>query len=126
VLLRGAEARVELERLCAELATDLANGLASAFLKRFDRAMPGYEELRRDVEALVASADISASIEVRETKIENDRAQLEADWYLQVKLKRDLLKVRQKRELVRLNLRRNGKRWLVESLAPPDFFRLGG
>ncbi len=113
-----ADERAEINAVLSEMASALANGLAGAFLKPFDRAMPGYEDLRGEVEGLLAAAEVSASVELR--GVAEGKAQV--DWYLQIKSRRDGLATRQKRELLNVGLEKRGKRWVITSLEPRGFF----
>jgi hypothetical protein len=127
-LAAGARAgeREEILRLLADMAADLANDNASGFLRAFDEGMNGYEELGRDVRALLAAWEASASVELRGAEAAGAGWSAEADWYLQLKSKRDARVVEQKREVLRLGLQRQGKRWRITALEPREFFRRAG
>jgi hypothetical protein len=118
-----AEARDEVYKVLAGMATDLANGLGRAFVKNFVEDMPGFAELSKNVDGLVASADVSASVELREVNVESTRAVAQVDWYLEMKSKREIADVKQRREVLRMEFVKAGKRWRVASMKPADFFR---
>jgi hypothetical protein len=118
-----AEPRDEVYRVLADMATDLANGLSRAFLKHFLESMPGIDAVSKNVDALLASAEVSASVELREVSADGARVVAQADWYLEMKSRREIADVKQRREVLRMEFVRVGKRWRVASLAPADFFR---
>lgn len=118
-----AEARDEIYRVLADMATDLANGLGRAFVKNFAEEMPGFAELSKNVDGLLAAADVSASVELREVNSEASRVVVQADWYLEMKSKRGISDVRQRREILRMEFAKVGKRWRVVGMSPVDFFR---
>lgn len=119
-----AEARDEIYRVLADMATDLANGLGRAFVKNFAEDMPGFAELSKNVDGLLAAADVSASVELREVNSEASRVVVQADWYLEMKSKRESADVRQRREILRMEFAKVGKRWRVVGMSPVDFFRV--
>lgn len=118
-----ADARQEIHDLLANMATDLANGLARPFVKNFSPSMPGFAELSKNVDALLATADVSASVEVREVDASAARVVAQVDWYLECKAKRDITELRQRREILRMEFQKSGKRWQIVTLSPSNFFR---
>ncbi len=118
-----AEPRDEVYRVLADMATDLANGLSRAFVRHFAEDAAGLAEISKNVDALLAAADVSASVELREVREEGARVVAQADWYLQMKSKREIADVRQRREVLRMEFVKAGKRWRVASMKPADFFR---
>lgn len=118
-----AEVRDEVYRVLADMATDLANGLGRAFVKNFAEDMAGFAELSKNVDGLLASADVSASVELREVKVEGERVVVQADWYLEMKSKREIAGVQQRREILRMEFAKTGKRWRVVGMSPLEFFR---
>jgi hypothetical protein len=118
-----AEVRDEIYRVLADMATDLANGLGRAFVKNFAEAMPGYAEISKNVDGMLAGDDVSASVELREVSVEGARTVVQADWYLELKSKRGIADVRQRREILRMEFAKSGKKWRVVGMRPMDFFR---
>jgi hypothetical protein len=123
--LRAADPRSEINTILSAMATDLADGLASAFLKAFDPQLPGFATLRQEVEGLLAAADVSASVELREFTAEADAMTADVDWYLQMRSRTELRELRQKREVLRFRFTRKGKSWKITSLEPAGFFSYG-
>jgi hypothetical protein len=100
--------------VAGQLAEDLSQGDADAFLAHFDRAMPGYARLR-DAIAALANLDTVSSIDVLEDKGDDKRRVATLDWILSpAKGKR--------RATVTITIERRGKRWTIVALAPLEFF----
>ena len=108
----------EIWDLFTALAAALSAGNSAEFLRHFDRSMPGYEMLQRDVTALVLQADLHSSIEL----LGNEGHSVELDWYLQVVQKEDAGGSAERRERVRCRLEKQNKRWRIVSFAPLSFF----
>lgn len=117
------DTRDEVYRVLADMATDLANGLGRAFVKNFAQDMPGFAEIAKDVEGLLAAADVSASVELREVSEANGRVTAQVDWYLQLKSKREVAGVQQRREILKMEFAKVGKHWRVVEMTPANFFR---
>jgi hypothetical protein len=106
----------------AGMATSLSAGNASAFLKNFSATMAGREELGVQVQGLVNAGEVSSSVSLLTVAVDADSAKVQADWYwsLQGRINTNVRK--QRREVLRIALRREGKRWRVTELAPIGFF----
>lgn len=90
---------------------------ARPFLDRFDPSMPGYAELRDDVEALVAVARVGSAIEIIVDDGDDRKRSLELDWVLEVEDRQP------RRQVLKCTIERRGKKWAITSLEPLDFFR---
>ncbi|HEX8986268.1 MAG TPA: hypothetical protein VF767_12560 [Bryobacteraceae bacterium] len=101
--------------LVAELASDLSQGEIEAIMAHFDRAMPGYERIHRDIAAL-SSREVGCSIMILKDDGDQRRRTLELDWILEVSGSRRRVTVHAAIEP------RGGRRWLVTSLEPLDLF----
>jgi hypothetical protein len=108
-----------------ELAGDLANPCpegpdacdASAFLKHFDPAMPGYAEIRAEVQELAARGGVGSAIEVASESGDGKRRVLELDWTL------EFTDQPQRRELIRCTIEKKGRAWKFVAFQPTDFFK---
>lgn len=108
-----------------ELAGDLANPCpegpdqcdASAFLKHFDPAMPGYAELRADVKELVTRGGVGSAIEIATESGDDTRRSMELDWTL------EFTDQAQRRSLIKCTIQKKGKKWEFIALEPIDFFK---
>jgi len=96
------------------VAEALANRDSGAFLDQFDPKMPEYEKLRIEILELVGTAqDIGSTIDV----ITTEGGTLELDWLLKI----DNEKAR--RQIVKCQVEKQGKKWKITRLEPVDFFR---
>lgn len=135
-----ADAAAEAWDLVTALAAALAEDNASGFLKRFDAKMPGFEDLSRDIPAMLQQANVQSSISPISNEGGESARKLQLDWELRLKpkaltdpLATDLnsqggaTPVVQREEAVTIELRKDGRNWKVAKLdpiaffAPPDF-----
>jgi hypothetical protein len=98
--------------IVAGLASALSDGDAAAFMQPFDESMPEYDDLRRNVRALLAAGPASSSVELVE---ESDKGRLRVNWRL------DVSGHRRERE-VTLQFATRGARLRIVALQPVDFF----
>jgi hypothetical protein len=104
-------------QLVADLASDLSQGEIGAIMAHFDRAMPGYERIHRDIAAL-SGRDVGCSIVILKDDGDQRRRALELDWILEVSGSR-------RRVTVQAGIEpRGGRRWIITSLQPLDLFAL--
>jgi hypothetical protein len=116
VLPASADDRSDVLDAVAPLASALSSGDAAAFLGGFDKNMPGFDELSANVNALLAQAVITSSVEFI-SRGKDDTAQLE--WYMEVKSKEEEGSLERRRETITIRL---GKGKLL-SITPVTFFR---
>ena len=92
----------------------LANQDADAFLDQFDRKMPQYEKLRDEIQDLFGAAqEIGSTIDV--ITMEGDK--LELDWLLKID------NAEPRRQIVKCQVEKQGKKWKITALDPVEFFR---
>ena len=92
------------------------------FMDAFDKDMPGYAKLKRNVAALTNQAEVSSSIEPLTDQGDDSKRSVELDWYLQV---RSLLPdgpVVNRRQVIHCELRKEKKHWKIVALRPMEFF----
>lgn len=98
-------------------ADALSNKDPRDFLARFDGKMPGYDTLNYDIEGLTARDQVLSVIEiVSDTGDEAERT-MELDWILTVDTERP------RRQVVKVKIEKQGKKWKFTSLEPIDFFQ---
>ena len=90
---------------------------ATEFLEHFDKSMPGYDQFRDQVETMVASGDISTTIDFINTEGDDRKRTLDLDWVLQWGRERP------KRAVVKCTIEKRGKKWKITSIAPVEFFK---
>jgi hypothetical protein len=109
----------DVENFIRETADDLTNKDTRGFLDRFDPKMPGYETLHYEIEGLVARPGVSCSIEIVAGTDHGDNQQraLELDWILYVETDRP------RRQVVKIRIEKQGKKWKITALDPVEFFK---
>jgi hypothetical protein len=90
---------------------------AAAFLDKFDSAMPGFAELRENVEDLVSRSMVGSALEFVTDDGDENKRTLDVDWTLEIE---DRLP---RRQVLKCTIERRGKTWKITSLAPVDFFK---
>jgi hypothetical protein len=90
---------------------------AAVFLDKFDSSMPGYPELRENVEDLVSRSKLGSAVEFVTDDGDENKRTLDVDWTLEIE---DRLP---RRQVLKCTIERRGKMWKITSLAPVDFFK---
>jgi hypothetical protein len=117
-----ADSADEVWDVLSAMATDLSEGHPVEFLRAFDPAMPGFEELRINVTALVAQEDVQSSIDVTSNEGDNRSRKVEADWLLRMIGREQVSGAMNREERVKIGFEKQGKRWRAVSLEPLAFF----
>ncbi len=119
-----ADVPPDLLRLVTDATEALSNGEASNFLDKFDRNMPGYADLRERIEGLVAAYEVGSTIEIANDSGDETSHSIELDWLLILNDRNDLNgRKESRRQIIKCQAKREGKRWKITSLEPIDFFR---
>jgi hypothetical protein len=98
----------------APLATALSNNDASSFLRHLPPDLPNGRELRENISALIAAAEVTSSVEV----IDAADGAASLDWYMAIRSRVTAMVVERRRETVKI---RYGKGKLL-SIEPASFF----
>ena len=109
--------------LFTEMAAALSDAKAAEFMKAFSRDMPGYEVLRTNIEALLASYELHSSIELLNEDGDAAVRTIELDWFLQIVERLDTGGVTRRREQVHCRLIKQKKKWLITSFEPLSLFK---
>jgi hypothetical protein len=114
-------------------AWDLLESAASAlsqpdtrvtgFLAAFDSKLPGYETLRNGAEALAAQGQVNSTIGLTSDEGTDAARTLEVDWTLEVVNSETGIRIMQREAQPTFKIERRGKRWVIVSITPLDFFR---
>jgi hypothetical protein len=120
--LRGDDPAQEVWDLLTAMAAALGDGNAALFLRSFDSGMPGYEDLRVAVNALVVRAEVESSIDPVQNTGDNRRRTLEVDWTMRLVDRTGLEHITERRATVKCGLEKEGKKWKVVAFAPSNFF----
>jgi hypothetical protein len=90
---------------------------ATEFMEHFDKSMPGYEQFRDQIETMMASCDISTTIDFINTAGDDRKRTLDLDWLLQCGAERP------KRAVIKCAIEKRGRKWKITSIAPIEFFK---
>jgi hypothetical protein len=96
----------------------LANQDTDAFLDQFDPKMPQYEKLRAEIQDLFGVAqEIGSTIDVITDEGSEEKRTLELDWLLKID------NAEPRRQIVKCQVEKQGKKWKITALEPVEFFR---
>lgn len=90
---------------------------ARPFLENFDPNMPGYSQLRDEIETLVTAAEVGSSVEILSDAGDENKRVLQLDWILEIQDRPT------RRQIVRCTIAREKKEWKITALEPVDFFK---
>jgi len=108
--------------LVGSLSAALTAVNVQAFMDAFDKDMPGYDDLKTQVTALVNQADVTSSIEPIQESGDDASYAVDLDWFLQVRSLLDNGPIVERREIVHCELRKQKKKWKIVAIKPMDFF----
>jgi hypothetical protein len=117
-----ADAEEQVYELFTDVASQLANSNSPGFMARFDRSMPGYDELRRNIAGLLVQAEVQSSVEVLKNEGSETARAVELDWFLQIRQRHETEGVTRRREVVTCRVERVGKAWKIFSFKPLALF----
>ena len=116
-----AEESDEIWNVLTRLASALSENDAGEFLRPFDRGMPGYPTLSKNVNGLVNQTDVQSSMEVVSDEGDAGSRKVEVDWILQVTRQQAAGGTVTRHERVRCGFKREGKRWKIVAFEPLSF-----
>jgi hypothetical protein len=117
-----------------EAAHELSQGNATAFMDCFDPKMPGYEQLRADVAALIREAPppssraaterggIYSSLDLVSDQGDDRARDLELDWTLDIRQAEGSMGATRRRQNVKIRAAKTGKKWRIVAFEPAGFF----
>jgi hypothetical protein len=116
--------------LLETVAAALTEGEIRVFLRCFDKELADRPEFERDAAALMEQNLISCSIEVLGEEGEGDRRRLDLDWMMDLKARIPGAppttaapgRAVRRRERVRCEVRRSGRRWRFAAFEPLRLF----
>jgi len=88
----------------------------------FDKDMPDYGKLKDAVAALTNQAEVTSAIEPMKDEGDDAKRSVDLDWYMQIRSLVQDGPIVTRREMIHCELRREGKRWKIVSIAPVEFF----
>ena len=116
------DAHSDVVALFGSLAAALTDWNVPAFMDGFDKDMPGYDNLKTQVAALVNQADVTSSIEPVTEQGDDAKYRIDLDWFLQVRSLLDNGPIAERRQVIHCELRKEKKKWKIVSLNPIEFF----
>ncbi|MBZ5624566.1 MAG: hypothetical protein LAQ69_38575 [Acidobacteriia bacterium] len=115
--------------LISSMASALGNGHAAEFLSVFDPAMPGYQELRGNVTALLSQTEVQSSIDLVSNEGDDRSRTVEIDWLLTMTGSVEVSGAARRQGHVKCRFEKQGRRWRIAGMEPLAFFappRAGG
>ena len=122
VMARAADPTQDAWDLVTRLAAALASANAYEFLGFFGSDMPGYSDLRVNIAALVAQAEVESGIDPVRNEGDAAARNVEVDWSLRLVGRAGIDRVTSRHANVKLRLEKKGRNWKVMSLDPVAFF----
>ena len=107
--------------LFTAMAAALSDSKPEEFLQAFNPAMPGFEDLRQNLTALLLAYDVHSSIELVDETGDSAAQTVQLDWFVQLVEKQNAAGVTRRREQVRCQLVKT-KKWRITSLDPLSLF----
>jgi uncharacterized protein (DUF736 family) len=104
-----------------ELAASLTAGNAHEFLRHFDRAMPGYDQLSANVTALVRQGETQSYVDVVSNEGDGETRTLTVTWELRLQREGEATASARPEVKITCKLRKQGKQWRIVSFRPLDF-----
>jgi len=95
---------------------------ATGFLAAFDSKLPGYEAVRTGAEALTAQGQANSTIALTSHEGTDAARTLEVEWTLEIVNAETGIRILQREAPLTFKIERRGKRWLIVSLTPLEFF----
>ena len=113
----AAEPPQDVIKVFRTMAESLAEQDAGLFFEQFDPVMPGFAQMREDVEGLLAKGYVISTLEFESDSGDANSRQVEVDWLWH------LSGEAQHRVVLKCTLVRKGKAWKITALSPSDFLR---
>ncbi len=106
----------------AAMAAALADNNSAGFMARIDKSMPGYDQLKTQIEAMLGLASVASDIDPQQDTGDDRHRSVDLDWFLSMSSKVPAGATVQRRQVVHCDLRKEGKHWKIVALAPLEFF----
>ena len=94
----------------------------AGFLASFDSKLPDYEALRTGAESLAGQGQVNSTIGLTSHEGTDATRTLGVDWTLEVVNAETGIRILQRESDLTFKIERRGKRWLIVSVTPLDFF----
>jgi hypothetical protein len=117
-----AGAREDIQDLFATMGAALTTPNAARFMAAFDKKMPGFDQLSRDIAALTNQAEVSSSIEPIKNEGDESERSVDLDWYLEIRSLQQAGPITHRREVIHCELKKQKSGWKIVALKPLEFF----
>ena len=107
--------------MTAALTEDPPN--AAGFMKAFDRKLPEYDELNRDIKGLLLDSGVASSVDWVKDEGDEAKRSVDLDWFLELRSLQPGGPTRTRREIVHCELVKQGKHWRITSISPISIFK---
>jgi hypothetical protein len=91
-------------------------------MEQFDRAMPGYADLKSALTALWTRYQIEPALDLKSNEGDDTHRTLEIDWVLTLQNQQDPVDSTRREASVVFKVEKGGKGWRIVSLEPVSFF----
>jgi hypothetical protein len=118
----GADTHADVVDLFAQMAAALSGDNAAEFMKAFDRKMPSHGQLETQITGLLANAELASSVELLKDEGDEQKRDVEVDWYLELRSRVRGGPLVQRRAVIQCQVEKQGKRWRIVSIKPIEFF----
>ena len=117
-----ADTHADVVDVIASMTAALSDNNTPGFLKPIDKTMPGYDELRAAIPALLSQGEIVSSVEPLRDEGDDAKRTLQLDWYLEIRNADETAPVIRRREVIRCGVEKQSGHWRITSLDPLTFF----
>ncbi|HUB78971.1 MAG TPA: hypothetical protein VMB03_09255 [Bryobacteraceae bacterium] len=104
------------------LADALSAGDLPAFLDSFDRSMPDYDRLRRNLVGLLAQGEVGCNIEVTSNDGDETERTLTLDWIMTLEPKEVSPGMKRWEKTGKCRMKKSGSKWKIVYFEPVDLF----
>ena len=118
----AADPAAEVWGLLTQVASALSERNPESVIAAFDPFMPGYQNLRTSVTALLRNAEVQSAIELSSDEGDAADRTVELDWLLKIRPEGDATASTRREQRVKCRLRKTGKKWRIVSFEPLEFF----
>lgn len=106
--------------MTAALTEDPPN--AAGFMKPFDRKMANYDQLNRNIKALLLDSEVESAVDFVRDEGDAGKRAVDLDWYMVLRSRQSGGPTRNRREIVHCELVKEGKHWRITAIAPISVF----
>ncbi len=107
-----------LGNMTASLSEDNVDG----FMRGFDKHMPGYGDLKRQITGLTLDYEISSAVEPISDEVSGSKHSMDLDWYMELTSRVATGPAIRRRKVIHCELELQDKHWRIVSLKPLSFF----